>query len=84
MLKLEQLGIRSSVPEWISALLSSCTQQEVVCGGCHSDPVKVLSSVPHGTVLGPLLFLMHINDISGQLTSTCHLMIAYCIGKLKL
>ena len=62
MLKLEHYGIRNSILKWISAFLSSRTQQ-VVCGGCYSGPAEVLSGVPQGTVLGPLLFLM-ISTIS--------------------
>ena len=78
MLKLEYYGIRNSVLEWISAFLSSHTQQ-VVCGGCYSDPVEVLSGVLQGIVLGPLLFLLYINDIPNQLASICRLYADNCI-----
>ena len=45
--------------DWISSFLSNRTQR-VVCGGFASDPVDILSGVPQGTVLGPLLFLVYI------------------------
>ena len=34
---------------------------KIVCEGEHSESVSVESSVPKGTVLGPLMFLCHIN-----------------------
>ena len=78
MLKLDYYGIRNSTLNWISSFLSSRTQQ-VVCGGCHSNPVEVLSGVPQGTVLGPLLFLLYVNDIPSLMTSSCRLYADDCI-----
>jgi len=37
--------------------------QSVLCDGERSDSEKVLSGVPHGTILAPLLFLLHINEL---------------------
>ena len=53
--------------KWIHSFLSSRTQT-VLVEGFKSDPSPVLSGVPQGTVLGPLLFLLYINDISSNLT----------------
>ena len=55
---------------WISAFLdSSSRQQAVFVDGCVSELCLVASGVPQGTVLGPVLFLVHIASIADSISS---------------
>ena len=65
--KLDKYGIRENIHLWISSFLSS-RSQSVLVEGESSLPAPVTSGVPQGTVLGPLLFLVYINDISDNLS----------------
>ena len=65
--KLAHYGIRGPLLEWTSSFLIG-RKQCVVVDGKASKLTDVLSGVPQGTVLGPLFFLIYINDISKNLS----------------
>ena len=78
LFKLEHYGIRDNILNWISSFLPDRTQR-VMCEYCISDSVDVLSGVLQGSVLGPLLFLIYIDDILQHVDSTCRLYADDCI-----
>ena len=65
--KLSDYGIRGRFLQWICGFLSCRTQ--VILDGCSSATVPVISGVPQGTVLRPLLFLCYVNDIPSCVSS---------------
>ena len=81
--KLFSYGIGGKTLKWIDSFLCF-RQQRVVVNGVKSDWAPVLSGVPQGTVLGPLLFSLYINDISSDIESEIRLFADDCVAILKL
>ena len=71
-MKLEHYGIRGNLAKWIETWLVGRSQSVVVNGTCSSQAM-VKSGVPQGTVLGPLMFLLYINDIDNEINSNLRL-----------
>ena len=77
LMKLDCMGIRENLLSWIEAFLHDREQRALV-EWQSSDWRKVTSGVPQESVLGPLLFLMYINDIDVGLTSSVRLFADDC------
>ena len=68
LLKLKALGIGNDVINWIEKWLTH-RRQRVIVDGEISNWKSVLSGVPQGSVLCPILFLIYTNDLEDDISS---------------
>ena len=74
--KLKRAGIRGKLLAWLSDYLSNRCQR-VVLPGCQSNTKHLNACVPQGLILGPLLFLVYVNDIVENIKSGINLFADY-------
>ena len=75
--KLRSIGAEGNLLNWFISYLS-CRKQRVKIEGVHSDWRNIEAAVPQGSVLGPLLFLIYINDLPVTISSRCFLFADDC------
>ena len=76
LLKLNQYVISGNLLKLLRDSLS-CRKQRVVLNGQHSSWDKITAGVPQGSILGSLLFLIYINNLSNYISSNCKLFADY-------
>ena len=66
--KLSQFGLTGNILQWFKNYLTG-RQQRVLLNGVISDTLPISSGVPQGSILGPLLFLIYVNDLPSSISS---------------
>ena len=69
LMKMTRYGFPANLVCWISSFLSNRFQR-VAVKGAHSREAPIISGVPQGTVLGPVLFLVFINDLENKVINS--------------
>ena len=70
--KLPHYGFSPKVTDWFKSYLSARVQK-TIANGVHSDWESISFGVPQGSILGPILFILYVNDLS-SLHMTCKIL----------